>query len=792
MRGFGQDLRVALRGLWRNPALTALTVLVLALGIGANTAVFSVVDALVVRPVPFPDPERLIAFPRGMMYQDFVDVRAQNRSLAGLAAYRPERSVLTGQGEAEFVTAVFASADLFAVLGVHPVLGRGFRAGEDRAGEPPVAVVSHGFWQQRLDADPGALGRTVTVDGKSLTVVGVMPAGFRFPLDDETADVWVALQVANPPRREWRAIYSYRTVARLSPGVTVSQAEADLGAVAARLARQHGSVNPGLSAVVAYDGAVKRGRGALLLLLGAVGFVLLIACANVANLQLVRATARRREMAIRAALGAGRGRIVRQLLTESVLLAVLGGGLGLLVAVWGVSGLGALIPQEVPRVHPFSFDARVLLFTTAAALVTAMLVGLAPALAASRVFLTESLRAGERGAAPGRGRVRAALLVAQIALAMVLLVGAGLLVRSFERVLAVDPGFDPRSLLTARVKLRAADAERFHRELLLRLESLPGARGATIAAPLPFARLFGAWTFTLDDRPPPEAPLTANVRGVSTGYFRTLRIPIVAGRDFQAGDERGPDHVAIVNESFARRHWPQGNPLGRRIRAYEVDRRIIGVAADTLGSCGATGCIGAGAGRLDGGAEPEIIFPNSAGRHFYIAVRAAGSPSALVGPLRAAVREVDPNVPLTEVRTMDEAIDESLGQRRSIMLLLGLFAALALVLAAVGIYGVVSYSVTLRTREIGVRMALGAQAFHVQRTVVGEGLRLCLVGLAVGVAAALALTRVMRTQLYGVSATDPATFAALAALLLGVAALAALLPARRATRVDPMIALRAD
>jgi putative ABC transport system permease protein len=795
------DIRLALRGFRRNIGLTAVTVLVLALGIGANTAIFSVVDALVLRPLPFPGPEDLVGVPNGVMYPDFVDVRAQSRSFSHLAAYRMDQVVLEAAAEAESITAVTASAELFALLGVAPVMGRGMAPGDDQPGRPPVAVVSDRLWQRRLSADPGAIGRTLTLDGRGYTVVGVMPPSFRFPLEEGGGDVWVPLIMPADQPRQWRGFRALRCIGRLGPGVTVGQAQAEVSGIAARLAQQFPKDNAGrgFSSVASYDNTVKGGRPALLVLLGAVGFVLLIACANVANLQLVRATVRRREMAIRAALGAGRGRIVAQLLTESLLLALIGAVLGLLVAVSGVKILASMLPPDVPRLDRIGFDARVLLYTLGATLITALAVGVAPAAQASRADLREALKEADRGTARRHGRMRAAVLVSQIALALVLLVGAGLLLRSFERLTSVDPGFSPRSLLVARLTMTTSTRPGpvVYRDLLERLEAIPGVQSATIASQVPFSHWFGSWNFTLDDRaePPAEDPWWVNVRNTSPGYLRTLGIALLRGRALERSDEDADTpQVALVNESFARRYWANGDPLGHHIRAYDqYNLRIVGVVANTLGTCGFAGCSGMGAGRLDRTPDPEIHIPMSGrNRTWYLAVRATGSAAALVPSLRAAVQSVEPKVPLSEVRTMEDSIDQSLGQRRLIVLLIALFAALALILAAVGIYGVMSYSVTQRTREIGVRMALGARGSHVQRMVVAHGLRLSALGLVIGLGAALALTRLMTSQLYGISATDPATFAALSAVLLAVATVAALLPARRATRVDPMTALRSE
>jgi putative ABC transport system permease protein len=790
------DIRFALRGFRRNPGLTAITVLVLALGIGANTAIFSVVDALVLRPLPLPEPERLVAVPDGLMYLDFVDLKAQARSFQGLALYRSHQPLLTAPGEPEALNAIQASSELLSVLGARPMLGRGFAAGDDQPERGRVAILAHGFWQRRAGGDPAIVGKTLTLEGEVVSVIGVMPPAFRFPLDEAPADLWINLPGVHRDARQWRGFKSFRCVGRLAPGVGLGQASAEVAAVAARLSELYPTANAGRTiSLASYDGTIKGGRPAFLIVLAAVGVVLLVACANVANLQLVRASARRREMAIRVALGAGRGRVFGQWMTESLVLALVAGALGLLAAIWGVDLLVAVLPGDIPRVHAIEFDGRVLLYTLAAALGTALVVGVAPALQATRLDPIEGLRSSDRGTTPGFGRLRAALLVAEVALAVVLLLGAGLLVRSFARVVAVNPGFQPGGLVIAQLKVPGNGWPHFG-ELQRRLEALPGVRGAAIAREMPYGRVFNSWNFTLDDRPPPpaEKPWWTNTRGVGHTYFATLGIPVIQGRGFELPDmegNRGPQ-VAVVNQAFARRFWPDGSPLGRRIRAYERDVQIVGVVADTRGTCDQSGCAGAGAGRLDRTPEPEVYLPNNGTSPCYLAVRAVGGTAAVMSGLRAAVQELDHRAVLTELRTMEAAIDESLDHRRVVMYLLGAFAGLAMVLAVLGIYGVISYSVTQRTREIGVRMALGANAGQVRAMVVLQGLRLALLGLAIGLGAALALTRLLASQLYGVSATDPVTFTALAALVLVVSALASLLPARRATRIDPMVALRAD
>jgi putative ABC transport system permease protein len=795
---FVQDVRFAIRGFRRSPGFTAVALLVLAVGIGANAAIFSVADALVLRPLPFPAPQEIVAIPDGVMYLDFLDVRNQARSLRDLSVYRLDRTLLTAPGEPEIVHAVSSSAELFSALRVEARIGRTFVAGDDEPGRGRTAVLSHSLWQRRFGADPAVVGRTLVLDGMNVTVtvIGVMPPAFRFPLDEDPADLWLSQGQEWRDQRQWRGYKAFRSIGRLAPGITLRQAQAEVAAIAARLAELHPKENAGRTiSITSYDRTVKTGRTAFLILLAGVGVVLLVGSVNVANLQLVRVSSRRREIAIRAALGAGPGRIVRQFLTEALVLAVLAGALGLAAASAALDLLVALLPSDLPRVHPIALDWRVLLYAAMATLGTAILVGAAPGASVFRSRLLESLKSGDRSTTEARAPLRAALLVSEIALAVVLLAGAGLLVRSFARVVAVDPGFNPRSLTLARLQLPSGNLQPFFPEILRRLEALPGVEGATFAREMPYGRVFNSWNFTLDDRPapPPENPWWATARGVGEGYFGTLGIPVRQGRVFQPSDMVAPAKVVVINEAFARQYWPTGSPLGHHIRAYERDVIIVGVVADTRGTCDQSGCAGAGTGRLDRAPVPEVYVPNRSFALSYLAVRASGvSPSAVVGPIRETVRALSPNAILTDVRTMEAAIDESLEQRKLVMTLLGTFSAVAMVLAALGLYGVISYSVTQRTREIGVRLALGAKASHVRAMVVGQALRLCFLGLAVGVVASLVLTRLLASQLFGVSPTDPATFVGLAVVILGVSVVSSLLPAIRATRIDPMIALRAE
>jgi putative ABC transport system permease protein len=808
------DVRFALRGFRRNPGFTAVVIVVLGLGIGANTAIFSVVDALVLRPLPFPEADRLVTIhTRGLetgrigmvSWPDMEDVRGQVRSLEHPVVYRPRQMVLTERGESETVNAVIASAELFAVLGVPPALGRGFLVGEDVPGRPRVAVVSQGLWRRRLGGDLGALGRTINVDGEAVTVVGVAAPGFRFPLDDRTAELWLPLdRWIDKTARQWRSMITYRSaIARLRPGATLAGAQAELNALRAGQARTYPKDDGGSVLLVRsfHDEWVAGDRTNLLVLLGAVAVLLLIACANVASLQLARAVARRQELAIRAALGAGCRRLARQLVTESALLVLASAALGLVAAWSSLDLLAAAVPDELSRPHAIALDRRVLGYTLAVAAACTLLIGAAPVLVALRSQGGVLVRS-ERGTAGGHARMLTGLVLGEIALAVILVVGAGLLLRTFARVSGIDPGFQPRSLLTARIKLGATQAkgDLLYRRLNEGLAKLPGVQGFALGSPLPFVGWFGgSMDFRLSDRPPPrpEAPWRMLWHSVGPSYFSTLGIPVVRGRGFDESDTPATPRVAVINESFARRFFPDSDPLGRHVLAYtQFDWRIVGVVADTRGTtCPSSGCRTFADVTLEQPPDPALYssLGQSCCGSFEVDVLVRHpAPASMVGPLRALVRDIDPNLAVHEVRTMEEAIGGSLAQRRLNTWLLSVWAGLALVLAALGIHGVLSYAVARRTRELAIRSALGAQARQLRGMVVGQGLRVAAVGLVVGTAGALGVTRVLASQLYGVSPTDPPTFLGLVSLVLAVAALASYLPARRATRVDPMIALRQE
>ena len=799
MESLCQDLRYGLRGLAKNPGFTLVAVLTLALGIGANSAIFSVVNAVLLRPLPYREPERIVTALRGGWFPiapaNFLDWRAQQSAFEQIGAAQAWGPTLTGRERPEQVGALQVTSDLFSVLGVSPALGRTFLPGEDQPGAGKVVVLSHHLWQRRFGGDPALVGQTITLNGDGYTVVGVMPAGFQFaPFWVTNAELFAPLNLG--PRAGDRAGQSLRVFARLKEGVTREQAQAEMNAISRRLEQQYPETNKNSDIRIdpLHEKVAGKVRPALLVLLGAVSFVLLIACANVANLLLARSAARRKEIAVRAALGAGRVRLIRQLLTESMLLGLAGGGLGLLLAGWGINLLVALSPANLPRVETISLDLRVAGFTLAVALATGLIFGLAPALQASKLDLNEALKEGGRGSTEGlrRNRVRGALVVAEVALALVLLIGAGLMIRSFRRLQAVDAGFDPRRVLTLTVQTSgpkyATGAQRaaFFDQLLPRLAALPGVASASAINHLPLAG--DTWTlgFAVEGRPAP-APgerQGAVYRIVRPGYFRTMGMTVLNGRDFTDQDRAGAPGVAMINETFARSVWPNEDPIGKRIRVNDDGpnpREVIGVVKDAKQS------------EWTADARREVYLSHlqtPTPSYLTLVLRAAGEPLGLAAAVQREVWSIDQDLPVAKVASLEQVVADAVGQPRFNLLLLNLFAAVALALAAVGIYGVMAYSVAQRTHEIGIRLALGARAGDVLKLVVGQGLILTLIGLAIGLGAAFGLTRLMESLLYGVSATDPATFIAIPLLLAGVALFASYLPARRAMKVDPMTALR--
>ncbi|HEY0970925.1 MAG TPA: ABC transporter permease [Gemmatimonadales bacterium] len=798
MEALLQDVRYALRTLRRNIGFTAAAVLTLALGIGANAAIFGIVNGVLLRPLPYAEPDRLVmmwgTYPEfgrtSTSLPDFLDWREGAASFESMAASHGGTYNLTGTGEPEQLTASRVTANFFGTLGVHPVLGRGFLPDEDRGGDN-VAVLSHGLWRRRFGGDPSILGRAIQLSGQPYTVVGVAPEGFRF-MDE--VDLWTPtnLDMEVPRRAEFLTVFG-----RLRPGVTVERADAELAGVLARLAREFPQTNAtiGSEVVSMHTDFVGDVRTALLVFSGAVGLVLLIACANVANLLLARATAREREMAVRTAIGAGRGRIVRQLLTESVVIALLGAALGLAIAVAGVALLRGSQAELLPRIQEVRVDGAVVLFALALAVATGILFGLAPALRLSRGAVHDSLKEGARGATGGAAaRIRNALVLSEVALALVLLVGAGLLVRSFERLNQVDLGFDPGSVLTYELLLPSAkfeDVEQLpvaYDELLERTRAIPGVSAVAVSNNLPMGGA-GYLSFTIEGRtPPPDAFEDIQPFNVTPGHFSVLRIPLRAGRLIEARDAAGAPPVAVVNEELVRRFLDGRDPIGRRITFGDPSNpettwmTIVGV----VGNVAQEGVTAA--------PYPQLYrslhqFP---GRGVFVSMRTAGDPDAVAGAARRALRALDPELPLTDLMTMEQRVSADLARPRVSVALLGVFAGIALLLAAIGIYGVISYAVAQRTREIGIRMALGASTADVRRLVVRQGMAPALIGIAVGVVGALAVTRVMSSLLYGVSATDPVTFVGVPVVLAVIALAAAYVPARRATLVEPVNALRAE
>ncbi len=815
----GNDLHYALRSLRQRPGFTALTVLTLALGIGATSAIFSVVNGVLLRPLPYDRPEDVVLLHtrldgvsgRELSLPEYFDLREQSRSFSRVAAFSSGSLTLTGSGTPERLQAGYLTADALPLLGVSPARGRGFAAEEDLPGRPPVVLLSDGLWRRRFGADPEVVGRTLILDDAPTTVLGVMPPGFQLPSHyaGPGMELWTLMQLDPGVDRSERGWHWLTVMGRLRPGVDFEAASRETAALMATMLQRYpneydadftGSVSP------AADVLVGDIRPVILVLMGAVALLLLIACANVASLFLARAEARQREIAVRAALGARAGRIVRQLLTESAVLAVTGGLLGLLLAMWGVRALVALAPPTLPRLDAIGMDGWVLAFTAAVTLTTAMLFGLAPALQSARPDLSGALAESGRGggAGLGRQRFRRGLVVSQLALALVLVAGAGLLIQSFSRLRGVDPGFVPEGLLTARVELSPVRYESkekiraFYERLVDRLEALPGVRSAAVVKALPMMQLeLGDWSFVregLHSLPPkPSEWNLAYWQTMSPEYFETMRIPLLQGRGLEAADRIGSPGVAVVNRTLARQVWPKGDALGQRIlmgggATDSIWRTIVGVVGDVRHR------------GLDTEPRPEIYlpyaqFPAGTGtpqRTLRIVLRSEGDPVHLTGALRVAVAELEPDLPVTEIQTMEEALGAWAAERRLTMMLVGGFAFLALALGAVGVYGVMAHLVMQRTREIGIRIALGALPREILGLVLSQGAWLAGLGIALGLAAAVVATRLLARLLFGVGPTDPPTFLATALALAAVAGVASLLPALRALRPDPVDALRAE
>lgn len=804
----GQDLRYGLRMLARAPGFTAVALLALVLGIGANSAIFSVVNSVLLRRLPFRQPEALmmvwedathLGFPENTpSAANFRDWREQNTVFDGLVAFAFRSFNLTGgAAEPERLDGRRISAGTFALLGVTPLLGRNFLPEEDRPGAN-VVLLSHGLWQRRFGADPHIVGRAITLDGESRTVVGVMPRLVELPnLEGWTDQLWVPLAFT-PEEADNRGNHYLWVLGRLKPGVTRAQAQAEMTTVMARLEKQYPAENTrmGIKVRPLHDQLVGDIRPALLVLLGAVGFVLLIACANVANLLLARAAGRQREMAVRLALGAVRSRLTRQFLTESLLLAALGGAGGLVLAWSGLALLKHLIPAAVAQAEHIALDGRVVLFTAGLSLATGLLFGLFPALQASSGNLSETLKEGGRDGSSGRRgqRLRSLLVVAEVAISFLLLIGAGLLIASFVHLLKLDPGYRTDHLLTLKLTLgptKYPDREQrvaFFREVTRRVRALPGVVSVAAASNLPLTYYGDSMPIGVEGRadPPPDQMPDVIFRVVSPGYFETMGIRLVQGRDVHDSDTADKPRVAVISEKMAQHFWPGENPLGKRFKPGSVTsdspwREVVGVVRDVRQN----DFLAAPKMQMYFSHEQVVSLASNA-----LVVRTSMDPLSLGTAIRNTVWSIDREQPVSDLRTMEELVASAVARQRFSALLLGVFAGVALILAAVGIYGVMSYTVSQRTREIGLRMALGAQRGDVLRMTVQQGLRLVALGLALGLVAAFALTRVMASLLHGVSATDPLTFGGIALLLLLVAALASYLPALRASRVDPMEALR--
>ena len=799
-----QDVKYGARMLAKRKGFTLVAASALALGIGANTAIFSVVNAVLLRPLPFPESERLVKLyvtdaRRGVTkyptsYLNFSDWRSQNTSFEAVAAHASTGASVRAGDKPESVEGVYVTADLFRVLGASPLLGRTFLP-EEEAPDSRVVVLSHEMWRKRFNSDTSIINRQVAFDGVPTTVVGVMPEGFQFPVEVVGPEYWQPLNPKSEMNLERGQNY-LSVVGRLKPNVSLAEAQAEMATIAARLEQQYTEKNAGrgINLVPLHEDIVGDVRPALLVLLGAVGLVLLIACANVANLTLARAASRSREIAIRAALGASRLRVARQLLTESLLLALGGGLAGLLLAVWGVEALGAAIPADIPRAAETGIDPVVLLFTLFVALLTGVVFGLAPALRASKSDFNEALKEGSRGSTEGfrSNRLRGLLVVSEVALSLVLLVGAGLLVRSFLELRNVRPGFEPQNLLTAGIGLpqnkypSEASQAAFYKQVLERVSALPGVKAVGGVEPLPMSGNNWSTTVTVEGRPapPPGQRQRTQTRVVSPGYHRAMGIPLLRGRLFTEQDTAASPKVVVVSESFARQIFPGEEAVGKRVKptlAPNFTAEIVGVVGDVKHRA------------LDETPSPELYASYQQAPQPFLALVVRAEPAVTAGltnSIREAVLQIDADQPLYNVKTMDELLSDTVAGRRFQMTLLGLFAAVALALASVGVFGVMSYSVTRRTHEIGVRVALGAQRRDVLRLVVGQGMALVGAGIALGLAASLALTRLIAALLYGVSASDPLIYSAVALLLATVALLACYLPARRAAKVDPMVALR--
>jgi putative ABC transport system permease protein len=801
METFWKDTRYAVRTLRRSTGFTLAAVAALALGIGANSAIFSVVYALLLRPLPYAEPERLVMIWEKFETRqrlrnvispaNFLDWRSQSTCFEAMAAVGDFRANLTGGFEPEELSAQFVSHEFFDILRAQPQRGRVFNKADDAPGGPPVVILSHGLWQRRFGGNPSIVGQAITLNGEPATVLGIMPPGFHFR--NERTEVWAPLRL-NPARNYRQLAGRYLTaVARLKPNVSVMQAQSELDNIARRLEQDHAAFNKGwgVNIVGLHEQITGDFRLALQVLLGAVGFVLLIACANVANLLLTRAASRRREIAIRTSLGAGKLRLVRQLLTESVILGLLGGLGGLILAVWALDLLTGAAPKNIPRMSEVGLNWTVLAFTGAISILTGLLFGLAPAAAAARLDLHEALKEGGGRTSGARQRTRSGLVVAEIALSLILLVGSGLLLRSFWRLTHVDPGFEAENVLTMRIQLagsvyrQAPQRIRYFQQAVDKVSALPGVTAAGAINFIPFGGGLSATGFWIEGTPKPEPGKSMVTRVLSAypGYFRTMQIPLIRGRLFTERDTADAPRVFLINQTMVRRHFTNEDPIGKRLVVDMGDDRpgeIVGIVGDTRHL------------KLDDEEYPMVyyMYTHLPMGFMSLVIRTSNRPESMAGTVVAALRPLDSAQPIAEIQRMDALISETVSRERLTAALLAIFAGVALLLAAIGIYGVIAYSVTQRTQEIGIRMAVGALGRDVLRDVIRRGMTLAAAGVAIGLAAALALTRVMSRLLFEVKPADPVTFICVAGLLTAVALAACWLPARRATRIDPMEALR--
>jgi len=804
-----QDIRYAITLLIKKPAFSIVAILGLMLGIGANTAIFSVVNALLLKPLPYQDSARLVDLwsdntvdrkaPHAISYTNFVDWRDQNHTFEGMAAYTQNDSNMTGIGEPQRLHGAQATYNLFSLLGVNPVVGRSFLPAEDAPGARPVAILSFPLWQHTFGGDRGIVGRSIVLDGVSVEVVGVLPPGFNFSPETE---IWTPL--AGQYDNNNRLSLGLLGIGRLKQGVSLGQARSEMDGIAARLGEQYPATNKNWSVrlVPLQEDVVGEFKTPLLVLLGAVVLVLLISCANVANLLLAHAASRQKEVAIRLALGAGRSRVVRQFLTESVILGLAGGGLGLLLAVFGVKLLAGL-GSNIPRAGEIGVDTSVLAFTVGLSILTGLVFGMAPSLQATRTDLTSSLKEGIKGTSGGGMShiLRSVLVVLETAIALTLLIGSGLLIKSFRNLESVGPGFDPRGIVTFDLQLpggekynRPDQRASFFNQTLDRIRSIPGVTTAAATTSIPLTPNGAILLFYAEGQPHrgPEDYTAANYNSVSPGYFGTMRIPILQGRDFTNQDRDNSDRVVIISDTMARRYFTGqsgdvGEAIGKRMKlgARPESRApwmtIVGVAGDIKQTS---------LEQREGEAAMYLPCLQRPDNFSGFVVRSAGDLASLSASLKGAVRDVDSDQPIANVKTMDQVMVEYNAQRRLIMLMLGIFACLALLLASIGVYGVMAYSVTQRTHEFGIRLALGARRAAVLRMVVRQGMMLAVLGVGLGLAAAFALTRLMSSLLFNVTTTDPAVFALVSVLLGAIALLACAVPAMRATRVDPMVTLR--